>query len=259
VLVWFLWFLFWLLPGFVVYAKAANHWRWRFSPHPLLSSQASLVWLVPLTILPTAWMGAGHGHFGPDTSMGILPLPHVLAYYALFFGFGVLYFESNDAAGRLGRAWRWTLPVSVLAVFPLGLEFAAGPFGVRETLLPAPWHRPVAVALQALYAWMMCFAGIGLFRSLMVRESKNIRYLSDASFWFYLAHLPVVLLVQAGISTWIFPAILKFFATCLIVSFAMLWSYEKTVRNTVVGRFLRGACTCFDRQKTASNRTSLYS
>ena len=33
-------------------------------------------------------------------AMGIIPMPHVLAYYAIFF-FGVFYYECNDQKGRL--------------------------------------------------------------------------------------------------------------------------------------------------------------
>ncbi len=239
-LLWFLWFLVWLIPFFLIYAVAAERFGWTIHPHRLLSSQGSLIWLVPLTVLPTWWMESAHGEFGPDTSMGVLPMPHVFAYYALFFGFGVLYAECNDALGRLGRSWRWTFPVGLGVVFPAALEFATGTFGLRDTLLPAASHRAVSVVFQALYAWMMSFAFIGMFRSLLPCENKSVRYMSDASYWFYLAHLPVVIVTQALVCRWSLPAGLKFLMVCLFVGTGMLLSYEKLVRYSFIGNFLNG-------------------
>jgi hypothetical protein len=239
-LVWFLWFLVWLVLIFSLYALAVERFGWKVHPHWLLVSQGSLLWLVPLTGLSTWFMKSAHGEFGPDTSMGILPMPHVLAYYALFFGFGVLYFECGDATGRLGRSWRWTFPLSLLVVFPAALEFATGTFGLREHLLPRPQHRVASVIFQALYAWMMTFAWIGMFRSLLARESEPIRYLSNGSYWFYLAHLPLVLVAQAFVCQWPLPAELKFLLLCCLVSAALLWSYDRFVRYSFIGSFLNG-------------------
>ena len=240
ILVWFLWFLVWLLPPFSLYAFAAERFGWKMRPHPLIVSQLSLLWLVPLTVIPAWFMGSGRGEFGPDTSMGIIPVPHVLAYYALFFGFGALYFECAGTGGRLETSWRWTLPLSLLLVFPLALEFATGTFGLRDRLRPAEWHRAASVVLQTLYAWTMSFGWMGLFCGMISREHRSIRYLSEASYWIYMAHLPLVITVQAAVCTWTLPAMVKFLLSSLIVSAVMLLSYEKLVRRTLIGRFLNG-------------------
>lgn len=239
--VWFLWFLVWLILLFVAYAAAAERAGWRVLTHPLVVSQRNLMWLVPLTVIPAWFMRSGHGVFGPDTSMGILPMPHVLVYYGLFFGLGVLYFEGED--DRLGRAWRWTFPISLLLVFPIAFEFATGTFALREKLLPAAYHRAVSVVFQALYAWMMSFAWIGIFRSFLSQERKSIRYMSDASYWFYLAHLPLVIIAQNAVCRWPLPAVLKFLMICLLVTLILLVSYEKLIRYSFIGRFLNGRRT----------------
>lgn len=240
ILVWFLWFLVWLLPPFSLYAAAAERFGWKMRPHPLIVSQLSLLWLVPLTVIPAWFMGSGRGEFGPDTSMGIIPVPHVLAYYALFFGFGALYFECAGTHGTLATSWRRTLPLSLLLVFPLALEFATGTFGLRDRLLPGEWHRAASVVFQTLYAWTMSFAWMGLFCSVLSREYGLIRYLSDASYWIYMAHLPLVIAVQAAVCTWTLPALVKFLLASLIVSTVMLLTYETLVRRTLIGRFLNG-------------------
>ncbi len=238
--VWFLWFLVWLVLIFSIYAFSAERFGWKTPSHSLIISQRNLIWLVPLTILPTWLMRLGNGAFGPDTSTSIIPTPHVLAYYALFFGFGVLYFDSDDAHGKLGRAWRWTFPISLFLVFPIALEFATGALGFRNKLLPAIYHRPVSVVFQASYAWMMSFAWIGIFRSCLSEESKRIRYISDASYWFYLLHLPLVIATQAFVCEWALPASLKFLMVTLFVSLILLTTYDKLVRYSFIGSFLNG-------------------
>lgn len=245
IVVWFLWFLVWLLPFFLAYACEAERYGWRMRPWRFVVSQRSLLWLVPLTMVPAAFMGHGRGEFGPDTSMGILPLPHVFGYYGLFFGFGVLYFECGDAEGRLGSCWRWTMPAVVLVVFPLALESADGPFGLRERLFPKG-RRVATVFFQVLYAWMMVFAWMGMFRSLVRRGSREgragglIRYLSEASYWCYLAHLPVVVVLQAVVAEWLLPAWVKFLGVCVTVCVVVLVSYHTLVRDSFIGVFLNG-------------------
>ena len=82
-----------------------------------------------------AMMGTMYENYGPDTSTGILPMPQILAYYAVFFFFGALYFDCDDQEGQLGRWWRITLPVALLVVFPIGYECATCSFGLTPEWL----------------------------------------------------------------------------------------------------------------------------
>jgi hypothetical protein len=102
----------------------------------------------------------------------------------------------------------------LLVVFPMGLELTMGVFGLRGSWLPARHHHFASVTFQALYAWMMCFGCMGLFRSLLVRENAAIRYLSDSSYWLYLAHLPLTIYLQTLIRDWPLPGLLKLTRVC---------------------------------------------
>jgi len=237
---WFLWFLCWLVAGFAVFAKVADWLRWRGPPHWLVLSPARYLWLIPITLVPQAFMGLAAPGFGPDTSVGILPMPQVLLYYALFFGFGVLYHDCEDTTGRLGRRWWLALPVALLVIYPLGLEFSFGVSGLREKLARPELRRPISSALQVLYAWLMTFAMMGLFRRLLRRENRAIRYLSDAAYWLYLAHLPLVIACQWLVRDWPMPALVKFSAICLVSCALLLLSYQWCVRYTWLGRLLNG-------------------
>ncbi len=237
---WFLWFLCWLVAGFAVYALIADKLGWKGVPASLVASPARYAWLIPLTLIPQAQMGEMNLAFGPDTSIGLLPVPHMLGYYALFFAFGVLYHDSGEHSERIGRNWKWTLPLMLLVVFPLGLELTTGSVGFRDQLLPVSWQRPVANVLQVVFAWGMSFACIGLFRSVFHGESRAWRYMSDASYWLYVAHLPLVILLQHTVRDWPLPALVKFLFICLVTTGVLLLSYQYMVRYTWIGRLLNG-------------------
>ncbi len=239
-LLWFLWFLWWLVVVFAAGAWIGQSLGCALAPGRFLLSPVFLAALVPLAMLPIWFMGSGNGEFGPDTSMGILPMPHVFGYYALFFFFGALYYDCGDEAGRLGRSWRWLLPIATCLVFPLALEFATGAFGFRNALLPPRFQHLASTAFQALYAWLMCFGCMGMFRALLVRENPVIRYLSDASYWLYLTHLPLIIALQALVSDWPVPGLIKAAVMSLLVTGFLLLIYDKLVRYTWVGTLLNG-------------------
>jgi hypothetical protein len=143
---WFLWFLCWLVPGFAVCAWIARFFEWRRPPHWLILTPARFLWLIPLTMIPQWFMGTVSPSFGPDTSAGLLPMPHVLLYYAIFFGFGALYFDCDDSTGRPGRKWILMLLLALLLIFPLGLGLVFGAFGLREKGIAPPssaWPQPL--------------------------------------------------------------------------------------------------------------------
>ena len=227
---WFLMFLCWLAFGFVAVAALATRLGLAAPPSWLVTSPAALLWTVPLTLVPQVFMGLFAPGFGPDTSAGLLPQPHVLAYYAVFFGYGALLFlaehRSNNADESVGRRWLVPLLISLLICFPVGL---------------ATIQFPAAGALpQVLYAWLMSFAAIGFFRWLVPAESRRWRYLSDSAYWLYLAHMPVVILLQQYSRGWPLSGTLKFFLVTTIATAILLVSYQLLVRHTPLGLLLNG-------------------
>ena len=239
---WFLWFLWWLVLVFALYSRLADWLQWQGPPKWLVLSPVRLLYLIPLTMIPQSLMGLVMPSFGPDTSLGLLPMPHIFLYYALFFFFGALYFDCDDPDGRVGKWWWLTLPLGLFIVFPFGLEFSTGTFGFRQEILDPAMARTaaVAVALQAIYAWMMTFACMGLFRKLCVRENKTIRYLSDSSYWLYVAHLPLIIGAQLAVRDWPLSSGVKYFLVFLAVTGLLLLIYQFLVRYTWLGRLLNG-------------------
>ncbi|MEM9553419.1 MAG: acyltransferase family protein [Acidobacteriota bacterium] len=232
---WFLWFLIWLVAAFGVYAWLADRFGWRPAPRVWSLSRLRLLWLVPITAIPQAFMGRLTPVFGADTSAGLMPMPQVLAYYAVFFAFGAIYFDARDDEERVGRWWLLTLPVGLFLLFPVGIGLTFAGAAASEPLL-----RTLSVLVQATYPWVVSFGLIGLFRRLLRRERRGIRYLSDASYWLYLAHLPLIMGAQILVRNWQLPATIKFVVICSGVTALLLVVYQLGVRYTWLGRMLNG-------------------
>jgi peptidoglycan/LPS O-acetylase OafA/YrhL len=223
---WFLGFLCWLAVGFAGVAAVASWLRLPSPPGWLVTSPAALLWTVPLTLLPQAFMGLFTPGYGPDTAAGLLPQPHVLAYYAVFFGYGALLFLAGDEGRSVGRRWPVMVLLALLVLFPLGLMTAAAPV---TTALP-----------QVLYAWLMSFAAIGFFRWLVPSESRAWRYLSDSAYWLYLAHMPMVVVLQQATRDASWPGTVKFLVVTTFATVILLASYQLLVRHTWLGALLNG-------------------
>ena len=237
---WFLWFLCWLVLVFALYARLADWLQWQGPPKWLVLSPIRFLYLIPLTMIPQSLMGLVVPSFGPDTSLGLLPMPHILLYYALFFFFGALYFDCDDPDGRVGKWWWLALPVGLFIVFPFGLEFSTGAFRFRQEIFDPAMARTAAVALQVIYAWMMTFGCIGLFRKLCTRENNTIRYVSDSSYWLYVAHVPLIIGAQLAVRDWPLASGVKYFLVLLAVTGFLLLIYQFLVRYTWLGRLLNG-------------------
>jgi peptidoglycan/LPS O-acetylase OafA/YrhL len=71
-------------------------------------------------------------------------------------------------------------------------------------------------------------------------ERRGVRYLSDASYWMYVVHLPLVMAAQWWVRDWDVPAIPKFVLVCMGISAVLLASYRALVRYTPIGTMLNG-------------------
>jgi len=177
---------------------------------------------------------------GPDTASGPLPIPHVFAYYAVFFGFGAIYFVSDDRSDRVGDRWWLPLAIGLLVILPLGLALVGGWAGPAGFGLSPMLRRILLTFLQAAYPWLITFGLMGLVRRVCPVESPAMRYLSDSAYWLYLAHLPLIIAAQLVVRDWPIPAFAKFLLIVTVVTAFLLWTYQVMVRYTWLGRFLNG-------------------
>ena len=129
------------------------------------------------------------------------------------------------------------LSVAVLATIGCLLHV-----GLAPKLVPATQDAAtVAYAIgYAIAGWSWAFAIVGLGLRFLSGHSPVRRYLADASYWIYIAHLPLVMALQVAMSRVQWPWVVEF-ALVLTMSFALLLSsYELLVRNTFIGAWLNG-------------------
>lgn len=221
-----LWFLLYLLvmaAAFMILARLGlqfRHWGW---------------WLlIPLTLLPQYFNQHG---FGADTPATLLPEPQIIGLYSVFFVFGIFFYQRGIAVQRW---WTWGI-LPALIIFPFGLLFtypdrAAG--GVA-----AAWTPYAAALLKCAYAWLMLFGMMGLFRWAMAKERFWVRYMSDASYWLYVAHVPLII---AGQQLAAAADANPHLAFALILGGAtgiLLLIYQLGIRYTPIGTMLNGKRT----------------
>ncbi len=241
---WFLWFLCWLIAGFATVTCVLSFLPKLKLPGMLFSVPVCFFWIVPLTLLVQSQMHSGGTvpGFGPDTSTGLIPVPHVLLYYAIFFGFGALMFSYRGAEKKLGPFWYITLPLGLIAL-PFGLMFAFDAQKSAEMIADDSTRSLVSNLLQVLYAWLMTFGLLGLFEAVLKEEKRWIRYISDSSYWIYLIHLPLIIAGQVLLLSVDMHPYVKFTLLVSIGSVILFLSYALFVRYTPIGHLLNGKRT----------------
>lgn len=228
---WFLWFLTWIVPIYAILAGLIGLVG-RLIPIPLLPLFPSIIVAMILTLGPQWCMGfipiTGQvdGMYGPDTSIGILPRPHMLVYYGIFFFFGAQYYRLKDKEVKLTRGWWAMIPIALFGVLPIGM------YTLGNQAINAP--------AQTAYTWLMVIGMIGLFYWAIKKPSGTIRYISDSSYWLYLAHLPLVIALQALVCDWPLPTLFKFVLLVGVVTVFLLFTYQLFVRSTWLGLLLNG-------------------
>jgi peptidoglycan/LPS O-acetylase OafA/YrhL len=170
--------------------------------------------------------------FGPSTSSVLAFDPLVLAYYGVFFLFGAAVRGLDPDTRSLTRGWPAMLAVAIVIFLTAGAAAERALGGELEALIPA--------VMQAAFAWTMTLGLIGLSAKLFHRERAWVRYLSDASYWIYLAHLPLVFLLQGAVARWELPAWQKLGVMVTACLAALLLTYALLIRPTPIGWMLNG-------------------
>lgn len=96
------------------------------------------------------------------------------------------------------------------------------------------------ILLKSITVWLFIFGITGLFIRYGSKHSAVMRYISDASYWVYLVHLPLTAFLPSLLFNWNVSAIIKFFTVLSIATFICFFTYHFFVRATFIGKFLNG-------------------
>ena len=240
-----LWFLYYLLMFYAASLLVAPPMA-RFVPAALQSqadrcfirlvrSPILLIAPVLITAIPLVFTSSGLSIDTPASTWK--PELSTLSYYAVFFTFGWFLHRSVYLLKDLKQGWPgYAIVAVVLFALCLLLERAQ----MSSHGLPSqPLKRASAVAYSGL-VWSSVFTFLILCLRYLDRPSRRARYLADASYWFYLVHLPVVLLIQAYLNPSGLNAFVQFLLTLAGTLVLCLCTYHYTVRFTWIGTLLNG-------------------
>lgn len=173
----------------------------------------------------------------PTPAYTWLPPLAPLFVFAFVFGIGWLIDRQRALLDHVERGWSARLVIGALATV-VCLALVASQFGARVEHDPL-WRFVYALAYAlALIGCTLGCIGAGL--RFLSRPSRTVRYLADASYWMYIAHLPLVMALQTAWMDLAAPWWLKFAAVGLASCALLLWSYRSWVRPTWLGALLNG-------------------
>jgi len=224
-----LWFLYTLFLLSMMFAAAAvllralsHHVHFKFPKIPSWTVSSAVLVLGVLSLLI-------HERIG---TIAVLPVSTLtieiepLAYYGIFFLFGcIVYFVRSFFMVMKRHAFLYlVLGLAALVVHQMRIE-------------SIPYLNAAAATLAA---WFLLFAVAGLYLRYLPRASTLTRYCSDAAYWVYLIHLPIVFFFIGFL--WPLPigAAGIYVLTILLTTIVCFVSYHYLVRDTIIGATLNG-------------------
>lgn len=244
-----LWFLLELIIISITYAVLFA----AFSPHQRTFSEVRALpvrWWIPLApgILSGLMLWGAPGPL-LDFHNTFFHVPDRMLYHMIYFVGGALAYRHRGTFLAATAFYRWHLAIAAgLSVVYLWLRLGQ----------PIDISSPVGSGLFSLCAgvlcWLMIYALIGAFNQWFRHPNVIVSYLSDASYWVYVVHLPVVALFQLALYNVPWSSAVKFPAVIVATTCVCLISYQTLVRYTALGVFLHGPRT---RQSVAARRLAI--
>lgn len=192
----------------------------------------TLGWPVAMTLMALPMWFYWQSIPTPDSSL--LPQAPALVGFGTAFVFGWLVNRASGALAAIARSWLFNLALAIAGTAWLMHVMHASPMaqpGLTKTLYALVFGVTV-------WGWTLGLTGAAL--RFLSNYSAVRRYIADASYWIYLAHLPVVAVLAVWVGQWQMSWMLKY-PFILAVSFAVLFaSYHLLVRPTFIGQLLNG-------------------
>ena len=236
-----LWFLFNL---FLFGLTTAVLYKFNFFQSKLvkqISSTKFIVFVLPLLMIPAMYsqpapLPAAEKLYPELWSFGV---------YGLFFILGCLIFLKQSLLDDLEPYINKLLVISIIA------------YGVFYSLIPATisqekimiimtngfvptWDHIYVAIFEAFIAVYMTIYCLLIGRKFLNKKTKLLKFISNSSYWVYLIHLPVLLMIQFWLADIEMNMWFKFFISTFCTLLISLLSYQLLVRRTPIGWLLNG-------------------
>ncbi len=177
-----------------------------------------------------------------DYDAGPLPPVRMLMLFGLFFAFGWLLYRRRELLEKIKRPAWVTLAIGMLCclAYLFLFELGCNPDPGKTCTGTSQVYHLGTVVLLSLSMWLLTFALFGLFLRYMTNTSRRWRYLADASYWIYIVHVPIVMLLPLLLANIPLPGIVKLALVVLTATGLILLAYRYFVRPTFIGEQLNG-------------------
>ncbi len=203
---------------------------------------------------PMLAMMRGPGVDTPDQSLS-WNLP-VLALYGCYFTLGWWLHRHTDLLQLLACRWKSLLTLGIVVSLPASISVAVqygGDPWVTKHAVAVKWVASLATSVtmaMSVFGWLGCFVRY------FSQPSEKIRYFADASYWIYIAHLPLVVGLQISMANWQLPWWVQLPLLNEVAFAILLLSYPSLVRFTWVGTLLNGRRVKHPRAAQTASRHS---
>lgn len=229
-----LWFLYYLVL-FCVFVWIFSYMN--FNPlknlinrlHPLVIMVA-----VPL-VLTLALFNLPAPFPAPES---FLPQLWAFGFFGLFFAAGYFIFHNENFLDNCKPWWPWLLVLSLLVY---SIYFSRLPDALSLTTDSRPASEKLIMALlQGSIAWWMTLVCLIAGKYWLNFRNGLLRFLSESSYWTYIAHLPVLFMVQYLLMDVELSLATKYVISVLGTLLVCIASYLMFVRWTPIGWLLNG-------------------
>ena len=237
-----LWFLYYLLM-FYATMIAATHLAKRMPIVKKVSSRLSFLadmtspWAIVSIVGFIVAVLTVQGKLILEAYTGIKPDIAQFTYYGLFFWIGYWIHQRSYLIEKISTYAIPYLVIGSLLVLPLTYLYTVA----HDVSQPNYNVYVVLIRVVGACQTVLLVGGVlGGFIRFFTRENRALRYISDAAYWLYLIHLPLVAWLQVWLLHGVLPGIFRFWIITAITTFVALITYQWMVRYTVIGNVLHG-------------------
>ena len=201
------------------------------------TSVAPIVLAIPVfaALVTTAEWRRWFGIPTPDQSL--IPNVAASAAFVTAFAFGWVLERQPELLQSIRRQWALQLGAAITATVACLTMVGAVP---EFNAAPAGFETVAYAALYAIGSWTWTLGIVGIALRFLGGESGTRRYISDASYWVYIMHLPIVFLLQTALMAAPLHWSIKFVAILGGTLSVLFASYHVMVRRTFIGEVLNG-------------------
>ncbi|MFO1063994.1 MAG: acyltransferase family protein [Pirellulales bacterium] len=230
-----LWFLYYL--GFFTLLTPLCA-RFRFVKLDFLITGSRCLIVLPMVIFP-AVVFSGVPLPAPES---FIPTWWPFLFYGSFYWLGWQIYDREGLLDQLQPKLRVLLSMSVLLYIVYYITMPVLQIDeLMHLLKPAfTFQHAVSSLLTAYLSVWLTICAILLGRRFLESEVRWVRWLSDASYWVYLVHLPIVLGLQTLMIPLPWPVVVKLPLCIAGTLIPCLVSYVLFVRFTPIGWMLHG-------------------